>query len=253
MYPLVTIITPSFNQGIYLEETIKSVINQTYSNIQYIVVDGLSTDNSIEVINKYKDYIDIILIECDSGQSDAINKGFNLARGKLIGWLNSDDIIYPNCVEAIVELYLQNKTGAIFYPSNLDIIDSKGLLTKKSTVEIKNIYYLLNNDYKIIQQGSFYTIDCLMKAGFLDQKLNYCMDLDLWLRLLNYGPIHYIDSKIISAFRIWGNTKTTNGKELFLREIRLVLLRHKANYFSKNILRTYYFEIKCLLKKLFLK
>src|SRR5438045_443911 len=95
----VSIITPSYNQGQFIEETILSVLNQTYQNVEYIVIDGGSTDNTLDVVNKYKDKIDVIISEKDNGQSDAINKGFKIAKGELIGWLNSDDALYPYCVE----------------------------------------------------------------------------------------------------------------------------------------------------------
>ncbi|OYU92630.1 MAG: glycosyltransferase, partial [Bacteroidetes bacterium B1(2017)] len=101
---LFTIITPSFNQGEFIEATILSVLNQTYKNIQYIIVDGGSTDNTMDIVNKYRDSIDIIVHEKDKGQSDAINKGFKLSKGDLIGWINSDDILYPTCVENIIKL-----------------------------------------------------------------------------------------------------------------------------------------------------
>src|ERR1035437_8370385 len=123
--PLITIVTPSFNQGQFIEETILSVLNQTYKNIQYIIVDGGSTDQTMDVVNKYKDKIDIIINEKDDGQTDAINKGFKLAKGELVGWINSDDMLYPECVEKIVELYIEKPDGAIYYGSKSNFIDEK--------------------------------------------------------------------------------------------------------------------------------
>ena len=123
--PMVTIVTPSFNQGQFIEETILSVLNQSYENIQYILVDGDSSDKTMDVVNKYRDRIDIIIHEKDKGQSDAINKGFRLAKGELVGWINSDDILYPDCLEKIVELYNNKPEGAIFYNSKLHFIDEK--------------------------------------------------------------------------------------------------------------------------------
>jgi glycosyltransferase involved in cell wall biosynthesis len=246
---LVTIVTPSFNQGQFIEETILSVLNQTYRNIQYIIVDGGSTDNTMEIVNKYRNRIDIIIHEKDKGQSDAINKGFRLAKGELVGWINSDDILYPDCVEKIVNLYLNNVEGSIFYNSNNDRIDKLGKIQSTYCKKIPNRNYLLNKNYDVVQQASFYNT-LKTKKIYLDETLNYCMDLDLWLSLLVIGPIYDCNTKSLSAFRIWEDSKTNNGGYKFLREIRKTLLKHGANTFSSNIRRTYWYEIKDILKRM---
>lgn len=247
--PLITIVTPSFNQGQFIEETILSVLNQTYKNIQYIIVDGGSTDNTMEVVNKYHDRIDIIIHEKDKGQSDAINKGFKLANGELVGWINSDDVLYPDCVEKIVELYNKKKDGVIYYSTYNDRIDKKSnrLSTYQKIIPSKD--YLLNINYDVIQQASFYKTEIVKKIGYLDESIHYCMDLDLWLRLLNHGHIYAFNEKPLSAFRIWEETKTTTGINKFLREIRKTLLNHGANLFSPNIRRTYWYGIKDQIKR----
>ncbi len=240
-HPLVSIITPSFNQGQYIEETILSVLSQSYKNIQYILVDGGSTDNTMKVVEKYKAQIDIIIHEKDKGQTDAINKGFKLANGELIGWINSDDILYPDCVEKIVELYQNNPDGSIYYCSELDWIDERGKFIDKKFISIPNKTYLLNRKSSIIQQGSFYPNAIVEKINYLDDKIYYCMDLDLWLRLLNHGPIYSLKDKSHSAFRIYSGTKTDIGKIKFLKNIKEVILRNGAKWYSPNILIRYYF------------
>lgn len=246
----VTIVTPSYNQGQFIEETILSVLNQTYKNIQYIIVDGGSTDNTMEVVEKYHNQIDIIIHEKDKGQADAINKGFKLANGVLVGWINSDDILYPDCVEHIVELYNKKSDGAIYYSSYNDSIDKYGnkLSTYKRLIPDKQ--HLLNTNYDIIQQASFYKHDIVKQINYLEANLHYCMDLDLWLRLLNHGPIYSCNTQPLGAFRIWEESKTTNGRYKFLREIRKVLLKNGANIFSKNIIRTIWYEFKDYVKRL---
>ena len=245
----VSIITPSFNQGQFIEETILSVLNQTYENIQFIIVDGGSTDHTMNVINRYRDKIDIIINENDNGQSDAINKGFKLAEGTLVGWLNSDDILYPNCVQKIVELYYENQDGAIFYNSTNNLIDVKSKIYRLYSIKIKNKNTLLNVNYSVIQQGSFYNREYVKKVGYLDCSLYYCMDLDLWLRLLNHGKIYYLeDDSPTSAFRIHSTTKTSTGGTMFLREIRNVLLKQGAKFFSKTVLQTLWYNLKCRIK-----
>lgn len=247
--PLITIVTPSFNQGQFIEETILSVLNQTYKNIQYIVVDGGSNDNTMEVVYKYRDRIDIIIHEKDKGQTDAINKGFKLAKGTLVGWINSDDILYPECVEKIVELYNTNPDGAIFYCSELDWIDENGTFMTKRSIHIPNRDYLLNKNSTIIQQGSFYSYKLVKKINYLDESIYYCMDLDLWLRLLNHGRIYHLKGETYSAFRIYSGTKTDTGKTKFLRNIKQVIVKHGAKWYSTNITRYYYYSFKLRIKK----
>jgi glycosyltransferase involved in cell wall biosynthesis len=230
----ISIVTPSYNQGPFIESAILSVLNQSYKNIEYIVVDGGSTDNTMDIVNKYKDKIDIIISEKDKGQSDAINKGFKLATGKLLGWINSDDVLYPDCVEKIVELYHEKPDGSIYYPSNLDFIDKDGkwLRTKQQRIPDKN--YLLNIHYDVIQQGSFYEVNQLKKIGYIDESIYYCMDLDLWLRLLDEGKIYYYDDHSLSAFRIWEETKTSLGGKYFLQDTRQTINKHGAKRFSRT-------------------
>ncbi len=249
--PLVTIVTPSFNQGGFVEETIQSVLNQTYPNIEYIFVDGGSTDKTIEIVEKYRDNIDVIIHEKDNGQADAINKGFKLAKGELVGWLNSDDILYPDCVEKIVELYLMNTDGAIFYHSKNNMIDDQGKTIRTYQHIIPNRNYLLKNNYNVIQMGSFYGKKYVEKVNFLDISNHYCMDLDLWLNLLNYGKIYCTADNPHTGFRIYSGTKTDTGKEKFLKNIHGVLKKHGAKFYYKTIWhKIYIYWIKAKLKKI---
>jgi glycosyltransferase involved in cell wall biosynthesis len=247
--PLVSIITPSFNQGSFIEETILSILGQTYQNIEFIIVDGGSTDNTMAIVNKYSNEIDIIIHESDEGQADAINKGFKLAKGELVGWINSDDIIYPECIEKIVELYNNHPEGAVFYHSLLDWINDKNQIISKRIVEIPNRDHLLNINSTIIQIGSFYPLELVKRINFLDKTIYYCMDLDLWLRLLSHGNIYYTSGQAYSAFRMYPGTKTDTGKFDFLRNIKDTLLLNGAKWYSRNILIGYYlYKIKLFIK-----
>lgn len=248
---LITIVTPSYNQGQFIEETILSVLNQTYKNIQYIIVDGGSTDQTMDVVNKYKDQIDIIIHEKDKGQTDAINKGFKLAKGELVGWINSDDILYTDCVEKIVKTYLEKPDGAIYYNKFNTMIDTKGKIIKTYEKNIPNRNYLLSVNYDVIQQGSFYSRALVEKVGYLNDKNHYCMDLDLWLRLLNHGSIYNVSNCSSAGFRMWEETKTNTGKEKFLKNIRDVLLSNGAKYYSKSVRKTYWYELKVYVKYFF--
>ncbi|MER2998971.1 glycosyltransferase family 2 protein [Pontibacter populi] len=251
MKPLVTIVTPSFNQGQFIEETILSVLNQSYQNIQYIIIDGGSTDNTMEVVKKYRNSIDIVVHEKDKGQSDAINKGFKLATGDLVGWLNSDDILYPTCIEEIVKLYDDKPDGAIYYVPFQDGINAEGKVhnTAKRIIPGKN--YLLNNNYSIIQASSFYKHSVLKKVNYVDESLHYCMDLDLWLKLLNHGPIYHVKTdKALSGFRNWESSKTTTGRDKFHFEILKTIQQYGGKAISRNVAHLYYNIFKYKLKNL---
>jgi glycosyltransferase involved in cell wall biosynthesis len=246
----ISIVTPSYNQGQFIEATILSVLNQTYKNIEYIIVDGQSTDNTPEIIDKYRDRIAMVISEKDKGQSDAINKGFKLATGALAGWINSDDILYPDCVEKIVELYRQHPDGSIYYPSSLDFIDKTVTLLCRRTQKIPDKNYLLNVSYEVFQQGSFYNAAYLEKVGYLDENIYYCMDLDLWLRLLDYGNIYHYEGNPLAAFRIWENTKTNLSGTLFLKDTEKTINKYGAKKWSVTKWKLFYFRCRILGGKL---
>lgn len=247
--PKISIITPSYNQGQFIEATILSVLNQTYQNIEYILIDGGSTDDTMDVVNRYRDQINIVIHEKDSGQSNAINKGFRAATGDLVGWINSDDILYPDCVERIVNLYKQHPDGAVYYGEVLHQIDELGAIIVTRHVPIPNRQFLLLQNYELAQQGSFYPTRLVQEVGYLNETIHYCMDLDLWLKLLNHGPIYACVGKPISGFRIWGETKTSTGGTKFLANIREVLLNYGASPYSKAVLKTQYYIFRANVKK----
>ncbi|WP_118952601.1 glycosyltransferase family 2 protein [Taibaiella helva] len=244
----VSIITPSYNQGQFIEETIQSVLMQTYRNIEYILVDGGSTDDTMAVVERYRDRIDIVIHEKDKGQSDAINKGFRLATGTLAGWINSDDLLKPFCVEEIVSLYRQNPEDAIFYGALLDIIDGDGVKKETRRLEIGSREALLNKNYNVVQPGSFYNLEIMKSIGFVDETIHYCMDLDLWLRLLQHGGIKFCQERPLAAFRIWEESKTSTGKRKFLKDIDRILARHHASLWSANRMRIKWYDLKAIVK-----
>lgn len=235
---LVTIITPSYNQGRFIEETIKSVLAQTYPNIEYIVVDGGSTDNTMEIVGRYSDRISTIIHEKDKGQSDAINKGFRLAHGELVGWINSDDILKPDCVEKIAELYVEHPDGVIYYGSEIDVIDESSRKLKTWGTKITDREYLLRQRYDVVQPGSFYRTDLVREVGYLDETVHYCMDLDLFLKLLSRGKIYSYDASTLAAIRAWGETKTSTGRQKFLKDIACILKRHGASNSDRTMIKT---------------
>lgn len=221
--PKVSIITPCYNSAAYIEQTIVSVLKQDYRKIEYIIVDGGSTDGTFDIINRYRDKIDIVISEKDRGQADAINKGLRKASGELVGWLNSDDVLYSDCISNIVELTQANPDGSVYYPSVIDFIDKDSKTFKQVQSKITGREYLLHHNYSIIQPGSFYKAADVRKVGLLNESARYSFDLDLWLKLLENGKIYSYDKKPLSAFRLWELSKTVNEEIDFLKEIRTTL------------------------------
>jgi len=206
--PLVSIITPSYNQGKYIEETLLSVLRQDYPNIEYIVVDGGSTDNSVEVIRKYEDHLAFFVSEEDYGQSDAINKGFSKATGEFIAWLNSDDVYTQHAISRAVEAFQAHPhCGFIF--GNVLSIDMYSHVFNTMTFGNWGLADLLH--FKIISQpGVFMRKKALERVGYLDPRYNYIMDHHLWIKIAMKYPLQYID-EFLAAARYHPEAKNLTG------------------------------------------
>jgi glycosyltransferase involved in cell wall biosynthesis len=247
---LVTIITPTFNQGQFIEATIKSVLAQTYQHIEYVVIDAMSTDATAEILAKYAEKISRVIREPDEGQSDAIVKGFKMAQGDLVGWINSDDLLYPDCVEKIVAAYQKTPQAILFYNSQIDIISEDGSFNRLVDVPIVNGDRLLRQSTTLVQPGSFYKNAALAKVGYFNKALRFSMDLDLWLRLLKVGDCVNIASTPIAGYREWGGTKTSTGDAKLLRERKKLLISHGAQVTDKTVVAINFGLVKCYVKNI---
>lgn len=214
--PLVSIITPSFNQTRYLEQTIQSVLGQDYPRIEYIVVDGLSTDGSVEIIKKYEGRggvtppnrgertsplqtrtISSWVSEKDSGQADAINKGLSRATGEIVAWLNSDDYYLPSVVSAAVKVFEENPDVVLVY-GNMLAVDEHG--NTFNTLRYKQLTLQDLLCFQIIGQPAvFFRREVLEKAGMLDSTFHFLLDHHLWIRIAQHGKILYVDQTWAAA------------------------------------------------------
>lgn len=190
-YPRISIITTSYNQGQFLEETIRSVLLQDYPAIEYIIIDGGSTDNSQEIINKYKKKLAWFISETDSGQADAINKGLKKATGEFVAWLNSDDIYTNNAISSAVDkLRSHPDCGMVF--SNVLSIDSESSIFNTMLYGNWGIHELMQ--FNIIgQPGVFMRKKAIEDVGFLNPKFHFLMDHHLWLKIALKYPIKHVD------------------------------------------------------------
>jgi len=211
---LVSVVTPSFNQARFLEFTLQSVLGQNYSPLEYIVVDGGSTDGSLDIIRKYESRLAWWISESDLGQADAINKGFGKANGDILAWLNSDDTYLPGAIEEAVHFFEGHPEVGMVYGS-AHYIDGDGRVVADYPAGPTNYRRLRQGVTTIPQQAMFFRASAWRMVGPLDPTFFYAMDYDLWVRLSEVTPIAYYprfwanfrlhpDSKsLTAAYRCW--------------------------------------------------
>jgi len=195
--PLVTIVTPSFNQARFLEQTMRSVLEQDYPNIEYMVVDGGSTDGSVELIKKYSDRLTWWVSEKDAGQAEAINKGFTRAKGEIIAWVNSDDFYMPGAVSNAVKALMDHPEAGFVY-GNVQVVDKDEKILNQLSYGNWGLKDLLS--FHIIGQPAvFIRRSLLEKVGYLDLTYHCLLDHHLWIRLAEQSGMAYIPSLWASA------------------------------------------------------
>ena len=224
-WPLISIVTPSFNQGQFLEETIRSVLLQGYPNIEYIIIDGGSSDNSTEIIKKYEPWLTYWISEPDKGQAHAINKGLSHATGKIFGWLNSDDYFHRSALRSLIELR-QNNPGSIAWVGACQDIDIYGrpLRWRSPRVGNKKQFANWSRDAWIAQPSCLFDAKAFFDVGKLDEQLDFVLDVDLWMRLAEYGNFAS-KNKIISYERMYSKTKTR--KNIPMQQAEHILINFK--------------------------
>lgn len=226
LLPRISIITPSFNQDQFLEKTILSVLHQKYPNLEYIIIDGQSTDNSPQIIKKYQKYLSYWQIKKDSGQSDAINIGFKHATGDILCWLNSDDILLPNSLNLIANLFTKYSkldwlTSQSIIMNKQDEIVQTGLHSGKVRLFLRLGFYHGKCLGFIPQEGTFWRRSLWQKSGAYLSKLNYSLDFELWRRFAKYSHLVTLEAPL-AAFRHHSQQKTSNMKKYY-REINPIL------------------------------
>jgi len=230
MNPLVSIVTPSYNQKRFLEETIQSVLSQDYQPLEYIIVDGGSNDGSLEVIQRYADRLAWWGSEPDRGQTDAINKGFARARGEVLAWLNSDDTYLPNAIsEAAAYLQEHPEAGMVYGDANL--VDEGGALIGKFPARQTDYQRLRRGYVHIPQQTAFFRAELWRQVGPLDPSFYFAMDYDLWVRLARISALHYTP-RTWANFRLHGGGKSVVSDERCWPEMLRVHQRDGGGVFS---------------------
>lgn len=216
----ISIITPSFNQSAYIDNTIQSVLNQDYPNIEYIIIDGGSTDGSVDIIKQYQDKLAYWVSEPDNGQSDALNKGFKRATGDIVAWINSDDMYVAGAFAKAAKYFNDHPDVDMIY-GNCDLVDEQGkilIYQRAAEFDLKKLVRMC----MIPQPSVFMRRKMLDELGYLDTSFRYVMDYDLWLRAERGYNIRHLDA-ILSCFRLHDSSKTVSQITRFLPEIYRLL------------------------------
>ena len=227
-WPKISIVTPSYNQGHFIEETIRSVLLQGYPNLEYIVVDGGSTDNTLKILKRYQSEISVCISEPDNGQSHALNKGFRLATGKILAWLNSDDIYLPNTLRDValafnsqdIDIVVGGCRAIKYYSRVCTITSHHCILPMKQVTSLPYEKILdlqcsyLAGDF-FYQPEVFWTKQIWDKVGSrVDEKLHFAMDYEFWLRLAKAKARVLHIPENLAVFRIHDRQKTVWGLDI---------------------------------------
>lgn len=247
-WPKISIVTPSYNQGDFLEETILSVINQQYPNLEYVIIDGGSTDNSKEIIKKHEKKLTYWVSEKDNGQTEAINKGYKLLTGDIFNWLNSDDFLEEGALFKIAEEFIKNKKLDVL-AFNFNEVDKSSKFVKKhnGTQLLKPIEKSVGYIRPLIQPATFFKMDKIKAIFPLKESLHYAMDFEMWTRfIINYPDFIFFKSDdTIVNFRIHSQSKTdqnytsnlpSDSSNKFLQEINSIMLNLTNDLYLKKIL-----------------
>lgn len=232
-WPRVTIVTPSYNQGEYLEETLRSVLLQGYPELEYVVMDGGSTDGSVAILERYSRWLAYWTSQKDRGQSHAINKGHELATGEITAWLNSDDIYYPGAIQHAVRR--MRASGCDIFVGTMDKVEvgPEGMrLVKRSSPLVGsrlNPFPILANrrwhDFHFFQPGMFWTRDIWERTGGLDERYDYVMDVEWCNRALALGAEVATSEEPLSRFSLHAGSKSQDLNHLQMRELAIMYWR----------------------------
>jgi glycosyltransferase involved in cell wall biosynthesis len=222
--PKVSVVMPSFNQAQFIEETIRSVLLQNYPNLQFIIIDGGSTDGSVEVIRQYAPWISYWKSERDRGQSHAINKGIKRCTGQVVHWINSDDLLLPSALSTVAESFV-NVPERRLVTGQARLIDGQSRAIGHLNSSFSSWSDFVTRRCNIAQVATFFDRGLFDELGVIDERIEYCMDSDILLRFTReYAPL--ILPSYLAAFRSYGRNKFGHNRVAGFREADRVYLKH---------------------------
>ena len=230
--PKISIVTVSFNQAQFIEDNIRSVINQKYPNLEHIIIDAGSTDGTLEILKKYDEHLNWIS-EPDNGQTDGLNKGFKKATGEIIGWFNSDDRIPEGALHKVSRFFKENR-DEIAVVGNINLINENGNFIRIVYGSSYVYEEMVNYKRSVTQPSTFLKKDIFDKIGYLDESFHYAMDFEFFLRVSSIKTVICINDSL-ADFRLQQNAKSTNGLLNFRKEHIKIAIKHNASIFSKGI------------------
>jgi glycosyltransferase involved in cell wall biosynthesis len=235
--PLFSIVIANYNHGSFLEEAIQSILNQSCKDFELIVVDGGSTDNSLEVIKKYEHKLSWWISEPDKGQSDAFNKGFSKAIGDFFFWLNADDILLPFSLE-FAKKNIQINLNKLWFTANIIFFSEEGKILKCARGPRWKDFLFRNAPINVYGPTSIFHHSIFENAGGFDENLNFTMDTDLWMRFKNMGIKFYRINKYFWGFRVHTGSKTSHEfwgiENEFHKNEELKILKKNKIFYTKS-------------------
>jgi glycosyltransferase involved in cell wall biosynthesis len=245
-YPKISIVTPSYNQGQYIEDTILSVLGQFYPNLEYLIYDAASTDNSVEIIKKYENQLTYWVSDKDNGQADAVNKGFNRCAGDILMWLNSDDMLMPNVLHFIAEQFVEHGDG-IYFGNCIHFEEKSSGTVSASGSQVGKKFNNISLELvdTIIQPSSFWSRKVWLQNGELNAKFHFGFDWEWFLRAKKNDISFYDLSKPISLYRFHEAHKTGVGGGKRQEELFDIYSMYNNNYADLyNLIRNENFKFK---------